>query len=332
MEIKILYPNFSDLLFLKGSPLQAFSKILGKSFYRRRAYLGYESELLLLFGYKNCPENIAALGCVTAKFDLKVQLNDLLRADPVFLKADQNRVFLFDATSLDISSDEAEKFIRELNDFYANEDISFILGTSPNRWYVSGLKKKSLNSKSPIALRGEPIEPKLSDINGLGGLKTLSTEIQMILHDSNVNKSRVESGKPPVNSMWFWGSQRNLPALSSRRVFVSSCEVVKALANSSGQAIYSDYGDVKTSFQEEHVKTLTIIFNPLALELEKKNEAEMFVEVLDDYKRSRIKKITLIDRLGVYSIGVTQRLFFWRNYKSLVARVNSENLQRTLIV
>jgi hypothetical protein len=36
-------------------------------------------------------------------------------------------------------------------------------------------------------------------------LRALLTDSQLVLHASPVNSKRVAEGKPPVNSLWFWG-------------------------------------------------------------------------------------------------------------------------------
>ncbi len=169
---------------------------------------GYEAAVLSLFGLRDVGQDTPALAGVTAAFDFDLDAppTDLLRADPVHLRADRSRVILFDAPIVGLDGDEADALLALLNESFMEDGITFKRGRSPLRWYVSVPNVAATSTRSPRALRGKAIEPFLDDVRRAGALNRLMTEVQMLLHEAPVNAARENAGKPPINSVWFWGA------------------------------------------------------------------------------------------------------------------------------
>jgi hypothetical protein len=63
----------------------------------------------------------------------------------------------------------------------------------------------------------------------------LLSEAQVILHQHPLNAARVAAGKPPVNSLWFWGGSVLPDHVTTRHAQVHSDEVtLRALAKAAG--------------------------------------------------------------------------------------------------
>lgn len=133
-----------------------------------------------------------------------------LRADPVYLQADQDRMLLFPAESLALERDEVAQLRSEFNRHF--EDRGWILETPvPERWY--------LRLPGPTRFRGTAVHEALGrDVNALlpegqegRPWRAALNEAQMLLHASAVNAARAARGVRPVNSVWFWGAGE-LPA------------------------------------------------------------------------------------------------------------------------
>jgi hypothetical protein len=138
-------------------------------------------------------------------FDLDDLPVDLLRADPVYLRADPGHLILFDAEVVGIDDNEADALLDVLNRSFKSQGLAFTRGRSASRWYVCVPGIAATATRSPRALRGQAIEPYLDDMRRAGALSRLMTEAQMVLYEAPVNTERESTGKPPLNSIWFWG-------------------------------------------------------------------------------------------------------------------------------
>ena len=89
-------------------------KILAKSKIKKKNYYGHEDEIRFLISGLQEPFKGLPLANNTACLDLGVNVaRSFLRADPVHLRADKNRVYLFDSSSFEIKVNEAEEELQE---------------------------------------------------------------------------------------------------------------------------------------------------------------------------------------------------------------------------
>ncbi len=148
----------------------------------------------------------------------------IMRADPSFLMADRDQLVLAKTGSLDISVDEANLLVDEINHFfdsYEEESFWTLKSISPDRWYIISDKPINIQSVPPENALGQSIKSFLfnNDKSSKGidsnHWMNLFNEMQMILHQSEVNKKRTEAKKLPVNSLWFWGTGEAVGELNS---------------------------------------------------------------------------------------------------------------------
>ncbi len=127
-----------------------------------------------------------------------------LRADPVWLEADRDRVVLRDLVSLDAA--QARVLVTLLNEHLSAEGLH-IEAVSPRRWYLrmQDEQARALQTWPPYRALGQDIHPFMPAGPAGGRWRRLLNEIQMLLHECPVNAARREAGQPPVNSVWFWG-------------------------------------------------------------------------------------------------------------------------------
>ena len=220
--------------------------------------VGFEAAVLSLFGMHDGGQSTPALAGVTAAFDFDLDgpPTDLLRADPVYLRADPNHLILFDADFIGVDEDEADALLGLLNQSFPNDGIVFKRGRSASRWYVSMPNIVATTTQSPRAMRGQAIEPHLEDLRRAGALNRLMTEIQMLLHEAPVNAARESAGKPPINSVWFWGSGAP-PARSSSPLgavvgeddLVAACARFCGVAHADSAATFDAGGSVAVIYE-----------------------------------------------------------------------------------
>jgi hypothetical protein len=185
---------------------RALIRALSRADYEPLKPVSYAHAVLGLCGCQYQGQGSPPLASVMAAFDFGASPSaGIMCADPVYLRADVSRVILFDAATVDLAEDEAEALLTLLNDAFADDGLRFCRGRSPSRWYLEGAPALAGATFSPLDLRGLPLEPSLAAMREMGALKRIMTEVQMILHDCVVNEVRAAAGKPPINSIWFWG-------------------------------------------------------------------------------------------------------------------------------
>jgi len=149
----------------------------------------------------------ASLGLLeidAASLPAKVIGQDVVRADPISLKADRDSATLLSPDQLDLSDDDAAILIEALNAFVAEDGLTFFT-RGPKEWYLSGWSAESLKSYPPSFLANRKASAFLPEGEGSAHWRRLMTEIQMLLHTHPVNQQREQRGLMPINSVWFWG-------------------------------------------------------------------------------------------------------------------------------
>jgi hypothetical protein len=126
-----------------------------------------------------------------------------LRADPVELRADLAGIYLLGTDHLALLPDEIAVLNDQINQLLRQDGL--VLHTpSSHAWFLQSLEPIAIKTHSPIKLIGKEISHYQPTGPDYKKWQALQTEIQMILHHSEVNQLRTAQGKPVVNSLWFW--------------------------------------------------------------------------------------------------------------------------------
>jgi hypothetical protein len=127
-----------------------------------------------------------------------------LRADPVHLRMDRDRIVLVENELFGVSMDEAKALGAALNDHFRTQEIAFH-APRPKRWYVRLPHAPSLVTHSASEAAGRDVRSFLPSGGDALTWHQVFNEIQMLLYDHPVNVEREQRGEPVVNSVWFWG-------------------------------------------------------------------------------------------------------------------------------
>jgi len=132
-----------------------------------------------------------------------------LRADPVHLRADRDRLILIPSHAFSITAAEAQALADALEPLLVGRFALFPL--QPGQWClrIEHGEESAGSSSAPIEIAGADVDPHLPPRQWL----PLLTEIQMALYDHPVNTAREARGDPVINSVWLWGAGK-LPAAS----------------------------------------------------------------------------------------------------------------------
>jgi len=130
-----------------------------------------------------------------------------LRADPVHLVADRDKLVMLGPERLSLCTAEVDALAAEFNGVFA-QDGWRLEACAPTRWYLHLPDDPQLRSHELARVSGRAIGEYLPrGVQGKQWQRVLN-EVQMLFHASPVNRERQARGEPTVNSLWFWGSGR----------------------------------------------------------------------------------------------------------------------------
>ncbi len=138
-----------------------------------------------------------------------------LRADPVYLSTDAHGVTLYDGIRHELDLHEALALAARLFPLFDESGYTLEVPDA-RRWYVQLPHTPKLQTQSVYAARGQSILTRMPVGNDGQDWTQLLNEVQMLLHDADVNRQRQSRKLPPVNSVWFWGCGQ-LPNVLERR-------------------------------------------------------------------------------------------------------------------
>ncbi len=196
---------------LLPASLPALELLLARG--RRRAAVAADLETWLAraFGLAAPPGGAVPVpaGALTAlAHGLDPGAHEWLRADPVHLRADRNRLLLVPSPAFALSTEEAQGLAGALAPLLAGK---FVLhAVQPDQWCLrlEGAEASGIVAGAPIALAGADIDSHLPPM----AWRRLFTEMQMALYEHPVNTARERRGVPVINSLWLWGAGKLPPA------------------------------------------------------------------------------------------------------------------------
>ncbi len=162
-----------------------------------------------------------------------------LRADPAYVRPDINGVRLLACgAALVPTAEDSEALLPALRPLFG--DAGFPLDApTPARWYL----RLPAEAKPPAF--AEPDEALGSDLfehlaEGAAGRRwrALANEAQVVLHNHPWNAKRVALGKPPINSLWFWGGGVLPDVVRTAHASVLADDApLRALASATGEGV-----------------------------------------------------------------------------------------------
>ena len=139
-----------------------------------------------------------------------------------------------------ITTEEAIELIKILDDTLGTETIRFYPGVSYRHLMVWKGGKDSMVTTPPHDIIGLEYEPYLPDGDGAAEIINLMEQSREVLRDTLINKKREASGKPPANSLWFWGQGRSLKIPTIEEKFgikggvISAVDLIKGIGVAAG--------------------------------------------------------------------------------------------------
>ena len=237
-----------------------------------------------------------------------------LRADPAWVRPDINGARLFACgDGLQLTREDADALLPPLRTLFGDAGFP-IDAPTPSRWYL----RLPAGTKPPAF--PEPDEALGTDLfdalvgtegeidAGLRRWRALLNEAQVVLHNHPWNARRAAAGKPPVNSLWFWGGGMLPDHVATSLAHVASDDVLlRALAANAGLAPvpgHARFAPVpgETLFDLREARDLAIL------------DRDWLQPAMDALRRGGLQQLRLdfADGAG-YLLAPAQRWRFWRH-------------------
>lgn len=183
----------------------ALRQMLSRARRRRLPRQEYYRQMAGLQGLETSPDKDVPVAAVTRLIDGEDHPGGLwMRADPVHLSADRDRLLLIDTSLFALSQHDALAIATEAQQVLDMEgwrmEVPF-----PNRWYIQLDEDPEVSTSDPYRAGGRDVDSHLPAGAGGRRLHRLLNEIQMQLFEADINREREGRGDLPVNSLWFWG-------------------------------------------------------------------------------------------------------------------------------
>jgi hypothetical protein len=196
-----------DRLTVSG-PAPALETLLSRADNAIEPMPGFEQLVFSLFGIEPPKEGDLPVAAVTRALDMGVIDNDWwLRADPVHLRPERDRLVLFDTQFVEIRQEDATRLAADISRAYA-ADGWVLKAPRPGRWYLKPPRAARITTTPLSEVAGKDIHPYLPKGTDGKAWHTVLSEMQILLHTASVNAERESRGELPINSLWFWGSGR----------------------------------------------------------------------------------------------------------------------------
>lgn len=230
-----------------------------------------------------------------------------LRANPVYLHLNIDKLILGDPRLLRLDMDEAKQLTASLNTHFQTDGLRF-LALAPERWYIRLDRAPGIATTLLDEAVGRSVDALLPRGAAAQRWRSYLNEAQMLLHAHPVNQAREARGALPVNSLWFWGEGR-YPDIPKTRIASLHADSPIAAALAEGAGIrhggeperFADMEDVTANSHEETIVVLEGLRLPtLAGDLSTRSailqhyETHWFAPLLGALQRGRIARLSLM--------------------------------------
>lgn len=159
-------------------------------------------------------------------------------ATPVHLLAALDHVRMPRAGVLRLRDDEAACLTEDFPRIFAQGPHSLVSVGGTEGFLLTGLLATHATTHDPARVAGGDVGPWLPGGTGRQILRKMASELELWLHDHEVNRLRRERGSAPVSALWLWGGGADPVAT---RPDATLAEV--AAVGSAGPAESVAYGD-----------------------------------------------------------------------------------------
>ena len=135
------------------------------------------------------------------------RLSGWLRADPAYIRPDINGArLLATGDTLGLDANDVEALLPRAAPAVRRLPASRWMRRIPGAGTCGCRARRNCrHSPRPTQALGEDVFEHIPDGAEARRWRVLSSEAQVVLHNHPHNAARAAAGKPPINSLWFWG-------------------------------------------------------------------------------------------------------------------------------
>jgi hypothetical protein len=333
----LFWPRENAEAILRGLELPALTKLLARGRAERFPAITPEGWLCAAFEVER--QQDWPLAALTLELD-RIDPADAywLRADPVHIKIERDRLSVADSTLFDVTEAEARELVDALNRHFGADGPSFV-APSPKRWYAKVSRTPHLVTRSIREVAGSDVQQNLPTGGDALQWHRVFNEAQMLLHGHPVNAAREERGAPVVNSVWLWGGGTR-PAVRGRPFeYVwsddASAMALAVAAGAHGAPLTADAGPVvAASASRQDSGSRLVVLDALSSAMAYQDmtawrerlgalEARWFAPLMAALERGRISGVAIVvpgeDACCRFDTTRTDLYKIWRTVKPLAA-------------
>lgn len=265
------------------------------------------------------PLEAVSMGVSLSETDLAFRCNLITLA----MDGKYESAMMEDYSSDEISTSEAAVLINELNKHFATDVIRFYPGISYRHCMVWHKGAGSRVMTPPHDILEKNIAPYLPTGDSCGMFLTMQKKSCDILKDHPINRSRIERGLRPANSIWLWGEGKR-PAIPKftekygiKGSVVSAVDLIKGIGLCAGLNsvdIDGATGNIHTNFKGKAEAALKELKNGMSfvyVHVEAPDECGHRFEI-----ENKVRSIEFIDKLVVGTL--LEGLARYEDYSVLV--------------
>jgi len=211
---------------------------------------------LSVFGYdpRTCytgrsPLEAASMGVALGPDDVAFRIN------LVNLEARANTLLMKDYSAGHISTEAGCELVNALQKELGNDEFQFYPGISYRHLLVWRGGKDRITATPPHDITGQSILDYLPSGDGADKLINLMNSSQLVFHNHPLYRKRLEAGKIPANSAWFWGQGRAPKMQTFAEKFGLSGAVISAVDLVRGIGVYAGLEIIKVAGATGYIDT-----------------------------------------------------------------------------
>jgi len=244
---------------------------------------------------------------------------------PVHLKADMHNAIVVPIQENSKNTEDIIILIKELGDYFNVDcDIQFIAGG----YWLMRLKECDPPRHYPhyLSVIGKKADPYTEQSKAMLPWYKLMNEMQMYLHQHEINQNRLAAGLLTINSLWLWGAGSSSPESTGNIGWFCDDELLSQFARVSGIEV-ADISKLEAASFNQHslvidlsvlqvMKTDTESNLPVLLQ---RIEQKLFKPLLDDVKKQRCSLRLRAGSEFDYALNPASRLKWWCKPKNLLS-------------
>lgn len=200
--------------YFDGLSVAALERLLSRARRQHHDPVPAEASLFRLFGYPALPGDPLPVAAVSHLADLgHAPPHPCLRADPVNLQPDRDRVVMIGNQGLAVTRDEARQLVEAFNRLFGTDGLRLEVA-APQRWYLLAERAPAIRTWPLSLVLDQDIDPHLPAGEEALYWHKILNEVQMLFYSHPVNEARRRRGQPEINSVWLWG-EGALPVLDA---------------------------------------------------------------------------------------------------------------------